>query len=47
MDCKGVTDLIGLPISMYGYFPAMLVANLSGVDSDFSCPFLSKLQLEL
>jgi hypothetical protein len=32
LDCKGVNDLIGLPISVDGCCPAVLVADLFGVD---------------
>jgi hypothetical protein len=42
LNCKGVTHLIGLPISVDGYFPTVFVADLFGVDSDFSSPFFIK-----
>ena len=42
IDYKGVNDIMGLPISMDGCFFVVLVASLSGVDNDVSCPFFWK-----
>jgi hypothetical protein len=42
LDCKGVNEIMGLPISMDGCFSAVLVTDLSSVDDDVSCPHFRK-----
>jgi hypothetical protein len=42
LDYKCVNDIMGLPISMVGYFSAVLVSGLSGVDDDVSNPLFRK-----
>jgi hypothetical protein len=48
LDCKGVNEIMGLPISVDGCFSVVLVTGLSGVDETmYPVPFLEKLQAEL
>jgi hypothetical protein len=47
LDCKGVNDLIGLPISVDGCCPAVLVAIYLVWTVMYPVPFLSKLRIEL
>jgi hypothetical protein len=42
LNCKGVTDWIGLPISVDGFLLALLVVGLPGVENGFSSPFFIK-----
>jgi hypothetical protein len=39
LDCRGVNDVIGVPISVYCCFSDVLEVGVAGVKGDASCPF--------
>jgi len=42
LDCKGVNEIMGLPISVDSFFSIVLVVGLSSVYVDASYPFFRK-----
>jgi hypothetical protein len=38
LDCRGVNDVIGVPISVDCCFSTVLAAGVAGVEGDASCP---------
>jgi hypothetical protein len=42
LDCNGVNEVIGVPISVDHFFSTVLVAYVTGVEGDISYPLFRK-----
>jgi hypothetical protein len=42
LDCNGVNEVIGVPISVDGCCSAVLATDVAGVEGDVSCPCFRK-----
>jgi len=42
LDCKGVNEVIGAPISVDGCCSAVLIAGMAGVEGGASYPYIRK-----